>query len=65
MHLKIILVKHQLVPNKINKARHIVFNINGVKNHMKKRTDIVGPKFSAVIDALENNLKIMKWVKRS
>ena len=28
-----------------------------MKNHKEKHVDIVGPKFNAVIDALENNLK--------
>jgi len=51
--------KTSIGADKINQARHIRFleNINGVKNHMKKHADIVGPKFNAVIDALENNLK--------
>ena len=51
--------KTSIGSDKINQARHVRFlkDIDGVKNHMKKHADIVGPKFNAVIDALENNLK--------
>lgn len=45
--------------DKVNQLRHVRFfgDINGMKEHMKKHAEIIRPKFKAVIDALERDLK--------
>ncbi len=44
--------------DKLNQLRHAKFfgDFNGMVEHMKKHAAILRPKFSTVIDALENNL---------
>ncbi len=44
--------------NKINMLRHVKYfkNIDGIKAHMQRHAAIIGPKFAAVIDALEKHL---------
>ena len=51
--------KTSIGSDKINQARHVRFleNLNGVHNHMKKHADIIRPKFEAVLESLERNLK--------
>ena len=51
--------KTSIGSDKINQARHVRFlkNLDGVNSHMKKHGEIIGPKFKAVLNALENNLK--------
>lgn len=45
-------------PDKINQLRHLRFfkDMNGIEAHMKKHTDILKPKFEAVLEILENEL---------
>jgi DNA-binding transcriptional MocR family regulator len=46
-------------PDKINQLRHIKFfkDLDGVKKHMKKHEAIVRPKFEAVLDYLNTEIK--------
>ena len=45
--------------DKINQLRHVRYfkNFDGVKAHMMKHAEIMRPKFKAVLDMLENELK--------
>lgn len=54
--------------DKINQLRHVRFfqDIDGLKLHMKKHSDLLRPKFEAVLDILEQELtglEIGTWVK--
>ena len=54
--------------DKINQLRHVRFfkDIDGLKNHMQKHAEILRPKFEAVLQILEEELKgleIGSWVK--
>ncbi len=54
--------------DKINQLRHVRYfkNYEGLTNHMKKHAEFLRPRFEAVSDALEAELKplgIGKWVK--
>lgn len=46
-------------PDKINQLRHIKFfkDLDGIKVHMKKHMDIVKPRFDAVLDYLNSEIK--------
>ena len=46
-------------PDKINQLRHVRYfkNFDGVKAHMMKHAEKMRPKFKAVLDMLENELK--------
>lgn len=46
-------------PDKINQLRHVRFlkNADGIKEIMRKHADIMRPKFQAVLDEFETNLK--------
>ena len=60
---------HQTIGHdKVNQLRHVRFfkDIHGLIVHMRKHADILRPKFEAVNDALENNLKdlgVGTWTK--
>ena len=66
-------VKNQMAfqtigPDKLNQLRHTHFfkNMEGIENHMKKHAAILKPKFDAVQDILNNELKgknIADWSK--
>ncbi len=45
-------------PDKINQVRHVRFfgDLAGLKRHMDRHAEIVGPKFKAVAESLERNL---------
>lgn len=54
--------------DKINMQRHIKFfkNMNGVNAHMKKHSEIIRPKFEAVLKGFErelSGLEIAEWTK--
>ena len=54
--------------DKINQLRHARFfkNIEGLEMHMKKHADILRPKFEAVLETFEAELKgleIGSWIK--
>ena len=54
--------------DKINQLRHVRFfkDIDGLKAHMKKHSDILRPKFEAVLDTLQSelgDLGIGDWIK--
>jgi len=52
-------MKYQTIgPDKMNQLRHVLFfkNLEGITNHMKKHAAILWPKFSAVLDVLEQEL---------
>lgn len=54
--------------DKINQLRHVRFfkDINGLLAHMKQHGDILRPKFEAVLDIFEKELKgleIGEWIK--
>lgn len=46
-------------PDKINQLRHVKFfgGYDGLIEHMKKHTAVIAPRFKAVIDALEQEIK--------
>ena len=46
-------------PDKINQLRHVRYfkNFDGVKKHMMKHAEKMRPKFKAVLDMLESELK--------
>jgi DNA-binding transcriptional MocR family regulator len=53
-------------PNKLNQLRHVLFfkDMAGIETHMKKHATILKPKFDAVLDVLDNELKdssIASW----
>jgi len=53
-------------PNKLNQLRHVLFfkDMSGIETHMKKHATILKPKFDAVLDVLDNELKdssIASW----
>ena len=55
-------------PDKLNQLRHVRFfkNMAGIENHMKKHAAILKPKFDAVQNALETELRgknIAVWSK--
>ncbi|MBE6787063.1 MAG: aminotransferase class I/II-fold pyridoxal phosphate-dependent enzyme [Ruminococcaceae bacterium] len=55
-------------PDKLNQLRHarMFRDINDVKKHMKKLSDILRPKFDCVLSALDSHLKdlgIATWTK--
>jgi DNA-binding transcriptional MocR family regulator len=55
-------------PDKLNQLRHVLFfkNMDGIKTHMKKHAAILKPKFEAVQNILEAELKgknIASWSK--
>ncbi|SDA68609.1 Alanine-glyoxylate amino-transferase [Butyrivibrio sp. INlla18] len=45
--------------DKVNQLRHVRFfgDLNGMKEHMRKHAAIIRPKFEAVLNALERDLK--------
>lgn len=45
-------------PDKINQLRHVRYfkNMNGIREHMKRHAEIIGPKFDTVLDILEEEL---------
>ena len=54
--------------DKVNQLRHVRFfkDIDGLKNHMQKHAEILRPKFEAVLQILQEELKgleIGSWVK--
>ena len=54
--------------DKVNQLRHVRFfkDIDGLKNHMQKHAELLRPKFEAVLQILEEELKgleIGSWVK--
>ena len=54
--------------DKLNMLRHVLFlkDVNGIKAQMKKHSDILRPKFDAVLKKLESELKGIgagEWVK--
>lgn len=54
--------------DKLNQLRHVLYfkDIDGIKAHMKKHSEIVRPKFEAVLKVLEEELgglKIGSWTK--
>ena len=51
-----------ICPDKINQLKHVQFlkDKNGIKEQMAKHRKILKPKFDAVSEALENNLKDFK-----
>lgn len=54
--------------DKINQLRHVRYfkNVDGVKAHMKKHADLLRPKFEAVIDTFNQELKglgIGSWLE--
>ena len=54
--------------DKLNQLRHVRFfkDIDGLKNHMQKHAEILRPKFEAVLQILQEELKgleIGSWVK--
>jgi DNA-binding transcriptional MocR family regulator len=64
------LIKKQLSvqmigPDKMNQLRHVKFfkNMENIEKHMKKHAEIIGPKFSAVLEILEAELgrKEIAW----
>ena len=63
-HMTVQIIGH----DKINQLRHVRFfkNIDGLKNHMQKHAEILRPKFEAVLQILQEELKgleIGSWVK--
>ncbi len=53
-------------PDKINQLRHVAFfkNFENLKQHMKKHSEILKPKFEAVLSALESEFSeypFLKW----
>ncbi|MBH1940626.1 aminotransferase class I/II-fold pyridoxal phosphate-dependent enzyme [Mobilitalea sibirica] len=46
-------------PDKLNQLRHVKFlkSMENIKEHMKKHAMIIGPKFTAVLDILDTQLK--------
>ena len=53
-------------PDKLNQLRHVLFfkNIGGIEAHMKKHAEILKPKFEAVQNILDTELKgknIAEW----
>lgn len=63
-HMTVQIIGH----DKINQLRHVRFfkDIDGLKNHMQKHAEILRPKFEAVLQILEEELKgleIGSWVK--
>jgi len=55
-------------PDKINQLRHVRFfgDMDGILAHMQKHAEIIGPKFQAVDDALEERLGgtgLATWTK--
>lgn len=63
IHNKKDILKHMTVQtighDKINQMRHVEYfkNLDGLKAHMKKHADILRPKFEAVLDILDKELK--------
>jgi DNA-binding transcriptional MocR family regulator len=54
--------------DKLNQLRHVRFykDINGIVEHMKKHADILRPKFEAVLEVLDKELKgleIGSWIR--
>ncbi|MFI3142499.1 MAG: aminotransferase class I/II-fold pyridoxal phosphate-dependent enzyme [Clostridia bacterium] len=54
--------------DKLNQLRHVKFykNLDGILNHMKLHKEILAPKFSAVVDAFNTELKeydIATWTE--
>ena len=54
--------------DKLNQLRHVLYfkDIDGIRAHMKKHSEIVRPKFEAVLKVLEEELgglKIGSWTK--
>ncbi|MGN0642471.1 MAG: aminotransferase [Huintestinicola sp.] len=52
--------------DKVNQLRHVRYfkNADGIKAHMKKHQEILAPKFSMVVDMLEESMKgldILTW----
>jgi DNA-binding transcriptional MocR family regulator len=45
-------------PDKMNQLRHVKFfkNMENIEKHMKKHAEIIGPKFSAVLEILDAEL---------
>lgn len=63
-HMTVQIIGH----DKINQLRHVRFfkDIDGLKNHMQKHAEILRPKFEAVLQILQEELKgleIGSWVK--
>ena len=63
-HMTVQIIGH----DKINQLRHVRFfkDIDGLKNHMQKHAELLRPKFEAVLQILEEELKgleIGSWVK--
>lgn len=50
--------KGSIGPDKLNQLRHVQFfgSPEGVRDHMRKHREIIGPKFEAVADVLEQRL---------
>jgi aspartate/methionine/tyrosine aminotransferase len=55
-------------PDKMNQLRHVKFfkNMENLERHMKKHAEIIGPKFTAVLEILDRKLggkDIAEWNK--
>ncbi|MEI7432243.1 MAG: aminotransferase class I/II-fold pyridoxal phosphate-dependent enzyme, partial [Betaproteobacteria bacterium] len=66
--LKKNLIIRYLGPDKMNQLRHMRFfkDMDGIKAHMRKHADIIGPKFELVLETLESSLggkEIASWTK--
>ena len=50
--------KGSIGPDKLNQLRHVQFfgSAEGVRDHMRKHREVIGPKFDAVADVLEQRL---------
>jgi len=57
-------------PDKVNHLRHVEFfgSADGVREHMRRHRDIIGPKFAAVDEALTTalgGLGVAEWTRPS
>ncbi len=50
--------KGSIGPDKVNQLRHVEFfgSADGVREHMRRHREIIGPKFAAVLEVLEARL---------
>ena len=58
--------KASIGPDKINQRRHVTFlkNLSTIQKHMAAHANIIGPKFAAVAEILESQLRetgMGKW----
>ena len=50
--------KGSIGPDKLNQLRHVQFfgSAEGVRDHMRKHREVIGPKFAAVLEVLQERL---------